>query len=168
VGYSDHFKLTDDLIAHIDSSLVTINDAFIASRYTGFVSVSAVTVFELAIKDIFRDFANAKHKVLGNFTAAYFERINGRIKIQVIKDDYAARYGDKYALRFDKVLNAREREVLDQQGVSMKAAYSNLIVWRNEFAHEGRVPQNATYTEVKRAYSLGKDVIGCLAKTMKR
>lgn len=100
--YHDHFKIADDLILHLDSFVETINDPFISSRYVGFVAVSAVTVYELAIKDIFTDFASAKHKVLGNFTLLYFERLNGRIKLQELKNDYVKRFGQKYVVRFQK------------------------------------------------------------------
>lgn len=168
MAYADHFKLTDDLIAHLDPVLAALNDPFIESRYTGFLSVSAVTVFELAIKEIFREFARRKHKVLENFTSEYFERINGRIKIGAVKDDYVKKYGSKYVDRFDKRLSACEAEFLRSHGCSLKASYGNLLEWRNEFAHEGRVPRNATYREVKKSYELGKEVIRCLAESMRR
>src|SRR5688572_17928151 len=98
--YSDHYKLADDLIAHLDSVLVGINDPFISSRYTGFVAVCSVTVLELALKSILCDFAAAKHKVLGTFCAKHFERINGRISLDTIDGDYLQRFGVKYRTRF--------------------------------------------------------------------
>ena len=56
--YSDHFQLADDYLAHLDKTMGSISDPFILSRYTGFLAVSAVTVYELGIKTIFiPDFA---------------------------------------------------------------------------------------------------------------
>ena len=168
MGYPDHFKLTDDIIAHLDAVLAATHDPFVESRYVGFLAVSAVTVYELAIKTIFLEFAQAKHQVLACFTAAFFERINGRIKVPNLRDDYISKYGDKYVKRFDKRLAALEATYLQSQGTSVKAAYTNVITWRNSFAHEGRVPVTATFAEVKRAYDVGKEVIHCLAQTMRR
>jgi|SRR5579883_257760 len=166
--YSDHFRLTDDLILHLDPILAGLKDPFIESRYTGFLAVSSVTVLELAMKTIFCDFASAKHKVLSNFCGVYFERINGRIALRPIREDYLAKFGRKYQLRFDRALEKLERQHLISAGHSIKAAYGNLVTWRNEFAHEGNVPANATYAEVKRAYTCGKDVMHCLATCMRR
>ena len=166
--YSDHFKLTDDLILHLDPILAGLHDPFIESRYTGFLAVSAVTVLELAMKTIFCEFASAKHKVLGNFCAQYFDRINGRIGFDPIKKDYLGKFGKKYQERFERRINQVERHRLQTQGVSIKASYGNLITWRNEFAHEGNVPANASYAEVKRAYECGKEVMHCLAACMRR
>lgn len=46
-------KLADNLIAHLNTVVTSISDPFLASRYAGFVSVAAATVYELAIKEIF-------------------------------------------------------------------------------------------------------------------
>ncbi len=168
MAYTDHFKLTDDLIQHLDSILVGLSDPFIESRYTGFLAVSAVTVLELSMKTIFRDFASAKHKVLGTFCEKYFDRINGRIGLDLIKGDYLPRFGLKYQVRFKQRLDKLERQRLRASGSSVKASYGNLITWRHGFAHEGTIPVNATYPEVKRAYGCGKDVMNCLAGCMRR
>jgi hypothetical protein len=75
MAYTDHFQLADDLITHLDGVMSGISDPFISSRYVGFVSVVAVTVYELAIKEIFLDFSRRKHKVFGTFADAYFEAL---------------------------------------------------------------------------------------------
>lgn len=160
--------MADDYIAHLDVVLSSISDPFVQSRHTGFLAVSAVTVYELAVKTIFREFAQGKHKVLANFTESYFDRINGRIKLSVLRDDYVKKFGEKYVKRFDKKLEKKEKELLSTIGGSVKSSYGNVITWRNDFAHEGNIPATPTYDEVKRAYNLGKHVLHCLAETMKR
>jgi len=132
------------------------------------LAVSAVTVYELAIKTIFAEFATKKHKVLKNFTDEYFDRINGHIKTKTIKDDYIKKYGDKYVKQFEKHLASKETEILQAQGVSMLTAYGNIILWRNQFAHAGIIPSTPTYEEAKKAYYLGKNIIDCLALAMRR
>jgi hypothetical protein len=166
--YSDHFRLTDDLIQHLDPILAGLNDPFIESRYMGFLAVSSVTVLELAMKTIFLDFSIAKHKVLANFCAKHFDRVNGRIGLDLIKKDYILRFGIKYQARFGKALDKLERQELTASGTSIKTSYGNLLTWRNEFAHQGKIPATASYAEVKRAYGCGKQIMQCLATCMTR
>ena len=168
MAYRNHFKLADDMISHLNSVTGGITDFFVTSRYVGFVAVAGVTVYELAIKEIFSEFAQKKHKVFGNFVDKHFDRINGRIKLEVIRENYLPRFGDKYLQRFErKIKKADERSIRAREG-SIKAAYGNIITWRNEFAHEGKIPSTPTYADVTKAYYTGKAVIDCLAETMRR
>ena len=123
--YSDHFRLADDYIAHLDVVLGSITDPVFQSRHTGFLAVSAVTVYELAVKTIFREFARGKHKVLANFTEAYFDQINGKIKLSILREDYIKKFGEKYVKRFDKKLELKENEILRTHGGSVKSSYGN-------------------------------------------
>ena len=168
MGYEEHFRLADDYISHLDPSISNIVDPFILSRYTGFLSVSAVTVYELAIKKIFIDFASNKHNVFGVFAYSHFDRINGRIKLGELRKSHISSFGDKYLIRFDRLLNEVENSVFRSEGVSVKNSYNNIIQWRHDFAHEGRSPSTATYNEVKQSYYTGKYLIECLYHTMKR
>lgn len=166
--YHDHFKLADDMIHHLDSVVVGITDPFITSRYVGFVAVAAVTVYELAIREIFCEFAQKEHDVFGNFVYKYFERINGRISLKELKGQYLPRFGDKYLDRFkEKIIDTDEKSIKARLG-SITSSYSDIITWRNKFAHEGKIPSTPTYAEVTKAYYTGKAVIDCLAETMRR
>ena len=166
MAYTDHFQLADDLITHLDAVVESIVDPFITSRYVGFVSVSAATVYELAIKEIFIDFAQKKHKVFGVYAESYFRRLNGRIKTGELRNTHIPRFGDRYVKRYRKMEEAAEKAALRDQGLSILAAYNNLIEWRNQFAHQGRIPTTATYAEVTGAYQVGKEIIHCLARAM--
>lgn len=168
MSYEAHFQLADDYIRYLDTMMGSITDPFIKSRYTGFLVVTAVTVYELAIKTIFKEFAGKKHKVLENFANEYFYRINGKIKTSVIKEEYVSKFGGKYVNKFDAKLKKKEREILRRDRASVLTSYGNIIEWRNQFAHEGIIPSTATYDEVKKAYQLGKNVIDCLAAAMQR
>lgn len=166
--YQEHFKLADDMIAHLDSVVVTIRDPFISSRYVGFVAVAAVTVYELAIKSIFIDFGTKKHKVLGTYTYNQFDRINGKVRLSNIRGDYIKPFGKKYLQRFDKKFDKLQRDTLRVEHISIKDGYNNIITWRNDFAHEGQAPKSATYEDVTNAYRTGKRLITCLSETMQR
>lgn len=168
MAYSDYFKNADDFIIHLDTSIGAITDPFIRSRYVGFIAVSAVTVYELAIKEIFHSFGLKKHKILGNFVHKYFESLNGQISRDRIEKKYLPFFGEKYVTKFRGKLDELELEELRVNGVSVKSSYGNLITWRNTFAHEGNIPGSATYEEVKKSYKYGCKLVDCLADTMSR
>lgn len=166
--YAAHFATADSVITNLAAVVLATTDPILIGQYTGFAAVSAVTVYELAIKEIFVDFAHRKHRVLGQFTERYFDRINGRIGLKTLKDDYVPRFGERYARRFEKALDRDDLTELKVSGISIKWSYGNLIAWRNEFAHQGQIPTNATFAEVQQAYRYGKRVIECLARCMVR
>ena len=78
---------TDALIANLTPYLSTITDAAVLASYAGFLSVSSVTVFELAIKDIFENFATKKNIVFGHFVEKHLSRLNGRIKLDDLRSN---------------------------------------------------------------------------------
>nr|WP_279587908.1 HEPN domain-containing protein [Sphingomonas vulcanisoli] len=152
----------------MDGVMIGIADPFLQSRYLGFVVLSAVTVFELAIKDVFIEFAEKKHVVLGNVIRSKFEQINGRIRISSLQNEFIKPFGAKYLERFNKNLENAEVESLRSRNGSIKSSYGNIIQWRHDFVHQARAPQTTNYVEVKAAYHRAKGVIHCLDKTMKR
>lgn len=166
--YSDHFQHADDVVNHLNSVVPQLQNPLLQAKYVGFVAVAAVTVYEMAIKEIFIEFGAKKHKVFGAFTESFFYRINGRIKLQIIKKDYVEPFGEKYKNRFDKILEANFQNYMRSNKRDIKNSYANLITWRNDFAHEGRFKTNATYAEVIQSYEDGKEVIHSLAKSMQR
>jgi hypothetical protein len=168
MAYASHFTIADDMITHLNSIVGGITDPFISSRYVGFVSISAVTVYELALKEIFIDFAKRKHIVFGTYAESHFDRINGRIKHQNIKDDYIEKFGTRYLTRYQRKIADTERAFLVSHGKSVLNSYNNLITWRNDFAHAGRIPNTVTFNEVVASYHLGKELIRNVAETMTR
>lgn len=168
MGYVDHFRHADDVMVHLNGIVPSIADPLLKAKYSGFAAVAAVTVYELAVKEIFCDFGRKKHKVLGKFTESYFDRINGRISLKSIREEYCPRFGDAYTDRFKARLERAAKAYLSSHRRDIRSAYSNLILWRNDFAHEGNVPATATYAEVCQSYEDGKVVIHVLASSMVR
>ena len=166
MSYAFNFSHADDVIEHLKSILPSVNDPLLKSKYVGFVSVAVVTVYELAIKTIFLDFSKSENKVLNCFTEKYFERINGRIKIKAIQDDYLTKFGDVYLSYFNDEISETRTTFLKENKRDFLAAYKNLIEWRHQFAHQGTTNTTATFEEVVQAYEDGKFVIKCLAKAM--
>lgn len=167
MSYVTHYAQADQTITHL-ATVVSGIDPLLRSQYTGFAAMCAVTVYELAIKEVFCDFARKKHKGYGHFVDSFFNRINGRIALRDLKQEYLPRFGDKYLQKFTRLLDTQEAGWLRANSTSIKSSYGNLIIWRHEFAHEGRVPTNATFAEVQRSYDRGKLVIECLANALVR
>ena len=165
--YTQYYKLTDDLITHLDSVFVALHDPFIESRYTGFLAVCGVTVLELTMKHIFCQFAEDQHVALGKFCSKHFSRINGKITLGHIRNEYLPMFGEEYLAQFVHDLEALEDQCLrSTPPISIKASYGNLITWRNKFAHQGTLAENASYGEIKRSYESGKELMACLFHSM--
>ena len=166
--YCDHFQHADDVVKHLNGVVPGIggSDPLLAAKYAGFVAVAGVTVYELAIREIFTEFARKKHKVFGRFVGGYFNRINGRIRLEVVQKEYIAKFGSVYQERFKKKIEKKSQECLVATRRDIRSAYGNLIVWRNQFADKGQM--NSTYGEAVQAYEDGKNVVHCLADCMKR
>ena len=164
--YTDRFVATDDLITHLQPIIATITDAQISSRYAGFLSVSAVTVYELAIKDIFKDFSGRKHKVFGHFAESHFRKINGRIQLDELKNTHIPAFGEKYKIVFSSKIESTENHTLRTKRFSIKQKYKDLILCRHKFVHVGNPTLSAS--EVIDYYESGKEIIHVLHHSLYR
>ena len=168
MSYERNFSMADQVVLHLGTVVDQIQDPLLASKYVGFVAISAVTVYELAIKDIFISFCEKKHNVFGAFARSHFGRINGRIASKYITSEYLPRFGEKYKKRFCKKRDMLEKQFLRSDRVSILSSYNNVVNLRNQFAHEGVIPSTMTFEEMTRSYKFGKHIIHCLASTMIR
>ena len=160
---NDPFKHADDVAAHL-GSVIGDFDPVIASKYVGLLSVAAVAVFEVAIKEIFITFAIRKHPILAVFTEKQFHRINGKISLDSIRDEYLPRFGDVYLKAFKTNLESKRTTYFKSHRRDICESYKNIIAWRNSFAHTGA--QQETFGDVLIAYQDGKEIIQCLAEAM--
>jgi len=163
----DHFKKADATIEYITEHVTTLNDGILMNQFSGFCAVTAVTVYELAIKDIFIEFAKNKHRVFGGFVEQHFRKVNGRIMYSDLVK-LSSRFGSKYKARFSQKVENKEQQHLRTARRSIKSSYGNIVTWRNQFAHGGILPSNATLAELARAYDDGKHVIFALHESMRR
>ena len=166
--YVQRFNDADRFLSHLDSMIAHVHDPLVRQQYVGYVSVSAVTAYELAFKDIIFKFSEKKHRALGELTRSMFEKVNGQIKLSDIKKRHIIRFGEKYTQRFNSILLERESNSLKERSISIVSSYGNIITWRHDFAHTGKAPSTTTYEEVKRAYQVGKEVFSCLEAAMVR
>lgn len=164
--YDKHYKLVDDVTHHFDEVTKSI-DAFIESRYVGFFAVASISVIELTYKEIIIDFATKAHPAFGSFFAAHYERLNARVKLKHINDDLK-RLGGPFHARFNKLLDRVSTHQIRRNSFSVKDAYASLITCRHDFSHQGSIPENVSYNDVKNGYRAGKVILACLAKALSK
>lgn len=145
-----------------------LTDPFLTSRYTGLLALTSATVLELCVKDILITHASSISPVFGSFVAKSYERLNGRVKIRLIKEEHLSKFGEKYVAHFERLSAMADATYLRSLGRSPIQSWNNLITWRHGFAHEGVVPTHATYQEAKLAYQDSKVVVHCLARTLSK
>ena len=168
MSYDVHFKRLDEYLEHANAFIASLSEPLIKHRQIGFIVVSAVSAYELAIKDIFFNFAHKKHKSFGIYVGNIFKRTNGQIKIETLKNKHIRRFGDKYVEKFDAELTKCEDYSLRVNRRSILNSYGNVIFWRNNFVHEGIIVDSASYEEAVQSYQDGKEVINALSRIMVR
>jgi hypothetical protein len=160
MSYKEKFSPTDEFIGAFDSIMNKINiGEETISKFTGALSVSAVTSFELAIKEILIEYASNKHPDFGNFVQQYLCRLNGRIKLRDLKEEIK-KYKPALAEDFEKELIN-----IEKSHIGIRSAYQNLIENRHTYVHGNHI--NLTYEECKTDYISSKLIIEALAKVMK-
>jgi hypothetical protein len=167
MAYANRFTPADNLITQLSPIIAAVADPNVLVSYAGFLSVSAVTVYELAIKDIFIDFSIKKNKVFGVFLEKHFSRLNGRILLGELRGTHIKPFGEKYLKKFDMEFQRRENANLaGAPPFNLTAQYNNLILCRHQFVHNGS--PTLTINEVISCYNQGKEVIHSLDFAMRR
>lgn len=157
MAYTDKFQPTDELINEINTLKPHISSIALP-KFTGAISVSAVTSYELAIKDILIDYASSKHHLFGGFIQNYLSRLNGKINIPDLKNEIK---------KFDNILATNlETEItaVEKDEPSVRSCYQNLIQGRHSYVHANQI--TLSYDECIQDYELGKKIIDALHKVM--
>ena len=166
MGYTSKFRSVDLLIRQLQPLVQPEIDPLVLSSWAGLIAVKAVTAYELAIKDIFEEFAKGKHKVFGAFVKSTYSKLNGRILYKDVKDGLVKPYGEKYSKKLLQKKDAKTAEILASDGVDLVNTYNNLIECRHQLVHAGMF--NMSFDEAVRSYQIGKKLIDVIDETMKR
>ena len=167
MAYANRFTAADNLITQLSPIIAAVADPNVLVSYAGFLSVSAITVYEMAIKDVFIDFSVKKNTVFGLFIEKHLSRLNGRIMLGELRGTHIKPFGEKYLKRFDVEFQRRETASLaGAPSVSLTSQYNNLILCRHQFVHNGS--PTLTVNEVISCYNQGKEIIHCLDFAMRR
>ncbi|MFA5941559.1 MAG: HEPN domain-containing protein [Sinimarinibacterium sp.] len=166
MAYADHFRLVDDVAVHFDGVVASV-DPFLQSRYVGFYAVAAAAVMELAVKEIMIEYAKAHHPLFGEYCRARYERINGRVGFDDLCKEHLKSFGSRPLKTFKRIVRFVDYWHLKHKGYSVKKAYENLLTCRHAFAHEGHVPEQTAYSDIKQSFESGKIMLACLAKALR-
>ena len=156
------FTDSDLFVQHLGQITQDVDDS-IAFRYVGFVAVSSVTIFEVAVKKLLIDFAEKRDPMLGRFALITFEKLNAHIQRDNI-ERHLKYFGDDYSENFKRIVDKKEQERIGEG--SLKGSYKNLLTWRHQFVHAGTLPNQATLQEAIKAYHLGKEVVIALSDVL--
>src|SRR3546814_5566547 len=91
------------------------------------------------------DLAERTHPTFSSYFASRHEQVNGRVKISQINEDCLKRFGGAFHKRFNSLLTRVDRYYIKQKGFSIVSSYGSLITCRHEFAHQGSIPETASY-----------------------
>jgi len=155
--YSDKFKAADELIECM-RSILSKEDPETQSKFAGALSVSAVTVYELAIKDILIEYATIRHEDFGYFITKYLKRLNGRIKLSDLKSEID-NYGSSIKAKFETEINK-----VEESDSGIQSCYNNLILCRHSYVHRGQV--TLSMPECIEDFEKGKKIIRALYNAM--
>lgn len=165
MAYTDHFRLVDDVASHFDTVVASV-DPFLQSRYVGFYAIAAAAVIELAVKEIIISFASSHNQLFGQYCQVKYERINGRVSYDDLCKEHIGSFGTRRVKRFKRIMRSVEFLHLKHRAISVKRAYENLLTCRHKFAHEGAIPQQTAYSDVKAGFECGKVVLACLVRSL--
>lgn len=166
MAYTTHFSLVDDVAKHLDEVVAGV-DPFLQSRYVGFYSVASAAVVELAVKDIIVAFASSHGKLFGDYCRSKYERINGKVSYDDLCKDHLKPFGQVYVKRFKRIVRAADYYFLKTHNYSVKKSYETLFTCRHSFAHQGLVPDQISFDDVKTGYVCGKVMLACLERALR-
>ena len=72
--FESRFESADGFLNHTDVIMEGIDDPLIQQKYLGFIAISAVTVYELAIKDIIFRFSDSEAQSFGFVIPVFFRK----------------------------------------------------------------------------------------------
>lgn len=168
IDYQETLARADKLIDLLIEAESSVTDPLAKRQYIGFLSVTAVTFYEEAFKEILISFAMKKHKVFGTHISYQYNKMNGQITLNDFKNRHIPRFGEKYKKRLTKKLDKCEFDSLKSGEGSIKSSYGNIVTWRNNFVHGGEIPANASFSEAINSYNRGKIVIEVIAECLVR
>jgi RiboL-PSP-HEPN len=155
-------RLTSDVLRNAPVSSPAADE--FRADLAGLLVTSYFAAYECCVKSIFVNFASSKNKLLASVIGRQFEKISGRIKLQIITDEYARQFGETYRTRLVDRIKLLEDEIMGTERLSAKASFENLIDWRHQFAHAGK--RLATLEEVIATEKIARGIIWALDEVM--
>jgi RiboL-PSP-HEPN len=162
MAFNAHLQKVEELAANVVRNAPApgvATDSFRADL-AGFLAVAYAAAFEESVKEIFVSFAQQQHTILHKMVLTKFDRINGKIRIEVIKSEYLLPFGEQFRDAFSTELQREEKQMLITEGQSITTCYTDIINWRHAFAHA--LERQTTLEAVQASYSVAKKVVEIL------
>jgi hypothetical protein len=122
----------------------------------GLLVVSMAASYENCVKETLVTYATNRHVAFGNFATNNFSRLNSRISLSDLYG-YAKTFDSGVYDRFGLLLDRRKKLIDKRLGKSIVESYSQILNWRNSFAHAGT--RNTTIEEAVATHRLAKRVL---------
>jgi RiboL-PSP-HEPN len=166
VPFRPHLQKVEELATNLvrNAPVAGLSTDSFRADLAGFLAIAYAAAFEESVKEIFIAFAKSQHTILHRMVEKKFDRINGKIKIDTIKNDYLLPLGEQFKDVFSSELKRVEDEVLRSHGQSVISSFTNIIDWRNAFAH--KLERQTTIEEVQTSYVFAKKVIELLNSSL--
>jgi hypothetical protein len=164
---SERFRLIESIISDTDRFVDPELTSFQAIRFRANVGnlciVSFVSSYENCIKDIMVEFAEKRDSLFGHFVRNRFQRINGQIKIEKLRE-YSGQFGGNVRSDFIGRLDAIRSRVSRSSQQDICRVYDDLISRRHAIVHGGASP--VTIEEATRMHNLSKRVVFAFAAAL--
>jgi len=171
---NSNFKHIRELANDIDNRLSQSNaaDRKIRSELAGMFAVTIVATYESIVKETLIDYAGKFHQKYQAHVENDFSKLNARISLADLKN-YSKKFGlpawaepgapKKNKTVFHKMLNEKRKVVERRFRKDLVKSYSNLFMWRNDYAHERSA--NTTFDEVYESHRVAQYVIRTFVKS---
>jgi hypothetical protein len=102
----------------------------------GLLVVSIAAAYEDCVKRTLVEHAAVRHMDFEEFSERNFSTLSSRIRIDDLRK-YARLFGGKTDSRFKENLHRKKDPISKRTGVNIETRYSQLLRWRNAYAHGG-------------------------------
>jgi hypothetical protein len=153
-----HFNRIEQLVAEMRQFVPSdvVGAAQFRADLAGLLVVSMAASYENCVRETLVTFAGGHHAAFGTFTSNNYKRLNSRISISDLYQ-YAGIFDDGVRERFKTLLGQRKRKIDARIGKNIESSYSQILSWRNDFAHSG--VRNTTIEEAMVTHRLAKRVL---------
>jgi hypothetical protein len=153
-----HLNRIEQLVAEMRQfvPIDLVGAAQFRADLAGLLVVSMAASYESCVKETLVTYATNHHAAFGNFATNNFAKLNSRISLSDLYG-YAKTFDSSVHDRFGQLLDRRKKLIDRRLGKSIVESYSQVLNWRNAFAHAGI--RNTTIEEAIVTHRLAKRVL---------
>ena len=149
------------------SDIQTISDVLQTAAPTshanlvGSLCVMLVGHWEEYARSCLSIFSTSRHPVFASYISKPLDRMNARIKVAQIKEDFINRFGGNYRMRLDRLVARSDALTLAKFKIPSSQAYVNIIEWRHTFVHSRKSFPPVSIDDVRQSFLSGSGILRC-------